>query len=302
MDARSHGAHRSLGTGGSVILVRMRFGLFVPPFHHLADPGRIASLATAAEAAGWDGFFLWDHMLAGPGTPLLDPWVTMAAMACSTESLRLGAMVTPLSRRRPWVMARQATALDLLSKGRLTLGVGLGDDGWMEFSSFGEVTDPRERGLRLDESLEILRLLLGGDAVSYRGDFHAVTTDRFLPRPWQTPLPIWAAGRWPRRRPLERATRVQGFFPIFRQEDPRLAPAQADLLAIQRELKSRGVGPEYDLVVTRQADLAPAARPRDADLGRLAEAGVTWLLDGIPPDPVEPGDVDRVVRLGPPRR
>jgi alkanesulfonate monooxygenase SsuD/methylene tetrahydromethanopterin reductase-like flavin-dependent oxidoreductase (luciferase family) len=279
----------------------MRFGLFVPAFHGLADPGRMAALATAAEAAGWDGVFVWDHMLAGPGTPLLDPWVTMTAMACSTQTLRLGAMVTPLSRRRPWVMARQAATLDLLSKGRLTLGIGLGDDGWSEFSAFGEVTDARERGLRLDESLEVLRMLLSGDSVSYHGDFYSVETEAFLPRPHQRPLPIWAAGRWPRRRPLERAATVEGFFPIFRQENPHLAPAQAELLAIQKELQARRVGPDYDLVVTRQAQWGSGVRHREADLDRLGEAGVTWLLEGIPPEPVDTEEIDRLVHLGPPR-
>ena len=135
----------------------MKLGLFFPPFGELADPGRVADLAIAAEEAGWSGFFVWDHVLSRPGVPVADAWITMAAAAAATREIRLGAMVTPLSRRRPWVLAREVATLDRLSGGRLVLGVGLGDDGWKEFSSFGEVTDPRERALLLDDSLEALR-------------------------------------------------------------------------------------------------------------------------------------------------
>jgi alkanesulfonate monooxygenase SsuD/methylene tetrahydromethanopterin reductase-like flavin-dependent oxidoreductase (luciferase family) len=99
----------------------------------MAEPSRVVELAKSAEAAGWDGFFLWDHILAVPGMPVADSWITMAAVAQATARMRLGMLVTPLARRRPWVVAREAATLDRLSKGRLVVGVGLGDDGWREF-------------------------------------------------------------------------------------------------------------------------------------------------------------------------
>ena len=95
----------------------VHFGLFLPPFAEHAEPGMVASLAKVAEDSGWDGLFLWDHMLARPGMAVADPWITMAAIATATTRLRFGAMVTPLPRRRPWVLARQMATLDRLSAG-----------------------------------------------------------------------------------------------------------------------------------------------------------------------------------------
>lgn len=106
----------------------MHQGIYLPPFAELADPKRVVALATTAEEAGWDGLFLWDHMLAGPGIAVADPWVTMAAIATMTTRIRFGALVTPLSRRRPWVLSRQLATLDQLSTGRLVAGIGLGDE------------------------------------------------------------------------------------------------------------------------------------------------------------------------------
>jgi alkanesulfonate monooxygenase SsuD/methylene tetrahydromethanopterin reductase-like flavin-dependent oxidoreductase (luciferase family) len=176
----------------------LRFGLFFPAFAGLADPGRVVELARAAERSGWDGFFLWDHVLALPGMAVADPWVTMAAIAQSTARMRLGMLVTPLARRRPWVLARQTATLDRLSRGRLVVGVGLGDDGIGEFSSFqGEVSDPVQRGAMLDESLDLLRCFWSGNDVTWEGQHFAVASGPFLPRPVQDPLPVWVACRWP---------------------------------------------------------------------------------------------------------
>ena len=261
----------------------------------------MAELAAGAESAGWDGFFLWDHMLAGDGTPVADPWVTMAAMAVSTSRILMGAMVTPLSRRRPWVMARQIATLDQLSNGRLVVGVGLGDDGWKEFSSFGEETDPQRRGTALDESLAVLQALLSGASVAHHGLVHSVESTPFLPGPRQHPVPIWAAGRWPRRRPLQRAARLQGFFPIFPQEDDGRPPAQADLLAIQRELRARQVGADYDLAVTWSFPRDGRRAGLREEISRLDAAGVTWALHRFPPAGLPTHLVEAAVLAGPPR-
>ena len=132
-------------------------GIFLAPFDELADPRLLAELATSAEAAGWDGFFLWDHIIYRPPVrALADPWVALAAIACSTEQLRLGPMVTPLARRRVQKLARETVTLDHLSRGRLTFGVGLGSDRNDELEPFGEVVDARERARLLDRGLERL--------------------------------------------------------------------------------------------------------------------------------------------------
>ena len=210
----------------------LRFALFLPPFAVLAEPSRVVELARSAEESGWDGFFLWDHILALPGMAVADPWVTVAAVAQSTTRIRLGMLVTPLARRRPWVVARQAATLDRLSKGRLVVGVGLGDDGVGEFRSFGgEPTDPGQRGLILDESLELLRRFWSGEDIHWEGRHFSVESTPSCPGPLRTHYPS-GSRRWPHRRPLARAARHQGCFPLFDQGgwgDPGLPGARGSL-------------------------------------------------------------------------
>src|SRR6476469_8082458 len=147
-----------------------RRGLFVAPFDSLADPRVVGDLAATAEAAGWDGFFVWDHLQYGERvTALADVWTCCAAVAMRTEKLLRGPMVTPLARRRPQVLARQAASLAVLSGGRFVLGLGLGDDWVGEFSAFGDEADPRARGRLLDEGLEVLTGLLSGRPVHHEG-------------------------------------------------------------------------------------------------------------------------------------
>ncbi len=159
----------------------MRFAIFLPPFAEFAEPRRVVELSRQAEEAGWDGLFFWDHMLAFPGMAVADPWVVMAAVAAVTERIRLGALVTPLPRRRPWVLSRQMATLDRLSEGRLIGGIGLGDDGWTEFSSFGEAVEPVIRGEMLDESLELLKQFLRGEPVSFDGRHYTIDSPALLP-------------------------------------------------------------------------------------------------------------------------
>src|SRR5829696_4815887 len=129
-------------------------GIFLAPFDELSDPRKLADLAASAESRGWDGVFLWDHVAyRAPVRTLADPWVVLSAIAYATERLRLGPMVTPLARRRVHKLARETVTLDHLSRGRLTLGIGLGSDRNNEFERFGEVTDARERARLLDEGL-----------------------------------------------------------------------------------------------------------------------------------------------------
>src|SRR5262245_56986654 len=112
----------------------------------------LARLARAAEEAGWDGFFIWDVFGGDTAelTPVVCPWIALAAIAATTERIRFGPMVTPLPRRRPWKLAREAASLDHLSNGRLILGVGIGTPP-SEFARFGEEADPKIRAEMLDE-------------------------------------------------------------------------------------------------------------------------------------------------------
>jgi alkanesulfonate monooxygenase SsuD/methylene tetrahydromethanopterin reductase-like flavin-dependent oxidoreductase (luciferase family) len=276
----------------------MRFGVFLPPFAEFAEPQRVVALSKLAEESGWDGLFLWDHMLAAPGMAVADPWVILGAAAAGTSRIRMGALVTPLPRRRPWVLSRQMATLDHLSDGRLIGGVGLGDDGWSEFSSFGEVTDPVIRGQMLDEALELLQRFLSGAPVKYQGRHYTIDAPPLLPKPRQDPLPLWGAVRWPNRKPLARIAKLQGCFPIFATASGLPPPDPGEIVALRAALTGLGAQLDHDIVVRCSLSAEdPAGVP--AALAALEDSGVTWVLEGFPPG-MPPDRVAEVVAKGPP--
>lgn len=233
----------------------MRFALSVPPF---TDPSVVVGWARSAEAHGWDGFFLWDHLRWDDEVEVHDPWVLLGAIATVTERLRIGTMVTPLSRRRPAVVAKHLVTLDHLSGGRVTLGVGLGDPPGLDFADFGDEPSYRVRAAITDEALDVVAGLLAGSVAHDGAHLRADATMR--PAPVQPRIPIWIAGRAPHRRPLERARRWGGYVPIA---DGFLTPEQL----------ATYVGPhphdDWDLVV----QWPDGASPDD-----YAAAGATWLV------------------------
>ena len=169
---------------------------------------------------------------------MADPWITLAAIAAATERIRLGPMVTPLARRRPVKVARETATLDRLSGGRLTLGVGLGSDEFAsEYSMTGEELDARRRASMLDESLEILAAAWSGEPVHHRGEHYTVDGMQFRPRPVQRPgVPVWVAGYYGKARPVRRAARHQGFFPLGLEHPEQLAEIVAGLAARRTEV------------------------------------------------------------------
>jgi alkanesulfonate monooxygenase SsuD/methylene tetrahydromethanopterin reductase-like flavin-dependent oxidoreductase (luciferase family) len=262
----------------------MRHGVSLAPFGELADPRVVADLAAEAERAGFDGFFLWDHMYrAELLRPVADPWVALAAVATATRHIRLGPLVTPVARRRPQKLARETVTLDHLSDGRLVLGVGLGVNTGRELTRFGEEDDDRLRGDRLDEGLELLCRLWSGDEVSHHGRHFTADVVRFLPRPVQEPrIPVWVAAPTGRGRPVRRAAHYDGIC-----TDVTAAEAPALLDRIRRE---RGDLQGFDVVVAGR----PGTRP-DAWEG----AGATWWVTAFP-DPVDPEAIAGVLADGPP--
>jgi probable F420-dependent oxidoreductase len=267
----------------------VRSGLFVPLFDELANPLVVARLAAEAEEAGWDGFFVWDHVRwHAPVVDLADPWITLAAMATATERIRLGPMVTPLARRRPVKVAKEAATLDRLSGGRLTLGVGLGSDRFgSEFTITGEELDDRRRAGMLDESLDVLAAAWSGDTVHHRGEHYTVDGMRFLPRPVQRPgVPIWVAGYYGSARPLRRAARYQGFFPVGLEHPDQLAEIVTAITKLRRQAGT-DITESYDIV----AEIEPGHDPMP-----YAAAGATWWLVGLPPDTVTVDLVRGVIR------
>jgi alkanesulfonate monooxygenase SsuD/methylene tetrahydromethanopterin reductase-like flavin-dependent oxidoreductase (luciferase family) len=272
----------------------MRSGIYVPLFDDLADPALVARLGAEAEEAGWDGLFVWDHVRwHEPVVDVADPQITLAAIAGATERIRFGPMVTPLARRRPVKVARETATLDRLSAGRLTLGVGLGSDRFGgEFSITGEELDDRRRARMLDEALEILEAAWSGSLVRHRGEHYTVDAMRFLPRPVQRPgVPIWVAGYYGKSRPLRRAARYQGFFPVGLEQPDQLAEIAAELGHLRREAGTDPKAP-FDIAV----ELEPGSDPAP-----FAAAGATWGLVAFPWDPVSVDQVRRVIRDGPAR-
>jgi alkanesulfonate monooxygenase SsuD/methylene tetrahydromethanopterin reductase-like flavin-dependent oxidoreductase (luciferase family) len=233
------------------------------------DPRTAADLAAEAEAAGWDGVFSWDGVAIGD-MDIYDPWVVMAAMAMRTDRVRLGAIVSPPSRRRPWKLARETMTLDRLSNGRLILPVGLGalDDG--AFGNVGEPTDARTRAEMLDESLAILEGLWSGEPFGFNGRHYRFDPMTFRPTPVQEPrIPIWVVGAWPKERSVRRALRFDGILP--QTSDPDEIRALVEFIG-----RERPPGP-FDIVVEGTTSLDPdeaaaAVRP-------LADAGATWWVE-----------------------
>jgi alkanesulfonate monooxygenase SsuD/methylene tetrahydromethanopterin reductase-like flavin-dependent oxidoreductase (luciferase family) len=275
------------------VSVSLRPGLFLPLFDELADPVTVARLSAEAEEAGWHGVFVWDHVRwRAPVVDVADPWITLAAMAAATETIRLGPMVTPLARRRPAKVARETATLDQLSGGRLTLGVGLGSDRFGgELSLTGEELDDRRRARMLDASLDILTAAWSGEPVHHRGEHYTVGGMRFLPQPAQRPgVPIWVAGFPGNTKPMGRAARYQGFFPVNVESPDQLADIAAAVTA-WREQSGRDTEP-YDLVI---------ALPPGTDPAPYVAAGATWWLAEPDPDTATIDRVRGVIHDGPAR-
>lgn len=255
----------------------MRFAVNIPNFGDFADPRLVADLARLAEEAGWDGLFVWDHVVHHKDLrrEIADPWVLLTAAALATSRIRLGTMITPLARRRVSKLAREVTTLDRLTGGRMILGVGLGAPYGDEYGTFGEPADPVQLAAKLDESLFALNELWSGSLVTFHGEHVVVDDVAFAPVPVQRPrVPIWVGGNWPAKRPMRRAARWDGAVPIRndpRQPDAAFVREVNAFLTGQRAANGRAAEP-FDL------SICGSSAPQDAaDLtGPLAEAGATW--------------------------
>lgn len=285
----------------------MKHAISVPNFGAFGDVHELVKFAIAAEAAGWDGFYLWDHLrsmdIAGTD-PVLDPWIAMAAIACHTNTIRIGTMVTPLARRRPGKIARETVTLDHLSRGRLVLGAGIGGDFYREFTGFGEPDDDRRSAEMLDEALEIVTNLWSGKPYNFKGKHYTIKDIQFNPPPVQQPrIPVWLAGVWPGTRPFRRAARWDGIFPLNRFDGPLQPDAIRDMLAYIGE--HRTVDTPFDVAISTKAHTeanfgTPPTDEYQTQLRAWEEAGVTWAVEGFPilGDKVA---IMEAIKQGPPR-
>ena len=271
----------------------MRFAINSPP---CAEPGAIVDLAVAAERAGWDAFFVWDHMVIDrAGIEIVDPWVTLGAIAARTDRIRLGTCVTPLARRRPQKLARETVTLDRLSHGRLTLGVGLGfpDE---EFTTFGEEAGARSVAARADEALTVLAGLWSGEPFEHDGPSYHVERVRFLPTPVQQPRPpVWVACTLPSRRALVRAARWDGVAPLKVGADGVEFLTPDDIASIVADIGAlRGSLDGFDVVVN-------PGPPPIASVEEYAAAGATWWMASMGEFPGWIDELREIVVAGPPR-
>jgi len=280
---------------------KLRYGIYLPNFGEVAYARMLTDLAVESESAGWDGFFLWDHVLHSKTqrSPMVDSLTTLAAMAVSTKRIRIGTTITPLARRRPWIVARQTVTIDHLSNGRLILGVGLGDPRYADFEMFGESGDFKVRAEKLDEGLEILTGLWSGKPFSYKGRHYQIEKTLFQPAAKQKPrIPIWVGGFWPKKAPFRRAAKYDGVIPL-RLERP-IRPELKDLrdiLEYIREYRTSTAG--FDVAV-----IGGTGRSHTEDAKKLqlfADAGMTWWLESFFLQRNLHKEMRKRIRQGPPR-
>jgi alkanesulfonate monooxygenase SsuD/methylene tetrahydromethanopterin reductase-like flavin-dependent oxidoreductase (luciferase family) len=266
----------------------MKYGLHIPNFGPYGDARILAELAHEAEDSGWDGFFLWDQVAKTTLTPtidpMVDPWVALAAIALRTNNIRLGTLITPLPRRRPWKVAREALSLDHLSGGRLVFGAGLGG-GYYDFAALGETPDLKVLAGMLDEGLQVLTGLWSGEPFHFEGTYYHIQEAQFLPRPLQVPrIPIWLAATWPFRTPFRRALHWDGVFPQGHdlKLTAMLSPQQVE--AIVRFLAAQpGYTTSFEIIHGGISTGLDAGC--DAELvASYARAGVTWWVEKIVPE------------------
>ncbi|CAA9437048.1 MAG: luciferase [uncultured Rubrobacteraceae bacterium] len=275
----------------------MRFALNVPNFGEYGDARLLAELAREAEGSGWDGFFLWDHIAWEGAERYADPWISLAAIAVATSSIRIGPMVTPLPRRRPWKVAHEAATLDRLSGGRLIFGAGLGGRE-REFGFFGEEPDAKRRAAMLDEGLEILTKMWSGEPFTYRGTHYGITEARLTPPPAQRPrIPVWIAGTWPRKKPFLRALRWDGYAPVGKAGSP-ITPRDVREMSDSAS-EQRGRDEPFDIRITGSTNGESPDEVR-RKVAPFAEAGATWWDENLPPSGMSFGEARERVRLGPP--
>ncbi len=266
----------------------MEYGLALPTGGECGDPRFVVELAERAEAVGWDGVFLEDYVCCqgDPAAPTCNTWIVLAGVAARTERIRLGTLVTPLARRRPWNVAREAAGIDQLSEGRMVLGVGLGDTGEAlgtpdaSFVRFGEERDPRTRAEQLDEALEIVAGLWSGQPFSFEGKHFRVEEVTFRPMPVQQPrIPIWIGGGYPNPRPTRRAARWDG---SCLYKETHGGPWENMTPDDVRSLRKAACDRPYTIAVGGNGRGEDWEAERE-HIRAVAEASADWWMEWVPP-------------------
>jgi len=254
----------------------MKYGIYAPNFGNtFGNPKLVTKLAIEAEKSGWDGFFLWDHIINTEGFPnTVDPFIALTSVAENTEKIHIGTTVTPVPRRRPWKLARETVTLDILSEGRLILGIGLGNPS--ELSLMNEETNQRNMANMADEQLEILDGLWSGEEFSYTGTHYKIDKVKFLPRPVQKPrIKLWGAGTWPKKGPFKRAAKLDGVIQLSVDYTNPLTPD--DYSNMIEYLKKHGLCYPYDVVKISFDSTKSSEKKRS--IHDFQGVGVNWWLE-----------------------
>jgi hypothetical protein len=285
----------------------MKYGIHFHNYAEYADVRLLADIAGEAEAAGWDGVFVCDHLtvetVGGPA-PVADPGIALTAIALATSRVKIGPMVVALPRRRPAKLASETVTLDALSGGRLILGVGSGTAIQRSFTPFGEELELKARAEMLDEGLEVLTKLWSGEPVSYDGKHYQIRDVTFLPRPVQKPrIPIWVGGLWPHKGPFRRAARWDGFFADVEGVDwerGEIMTADGLRTIVDYTRSQRTADAPFEAVIGGHSPGDPSKGA--AFLAPYVAAGLTWWIEGIHPRFGSVSELREKVRRGPPRR
>lgn len=294
----------------------MKCGIYVPNFGAYGDPHNLLELALIAESAGWDGVFLWDHILLHrhSAIPMVDAWVALSAIAARTSRILLGPLVTPLARRRPWKVAREIISLDALSRGRALLGIGLGAPADAEFECFGEDPADKVRAKKMDEAIEIVAALQSSEPTSFHGTHFHVDDVRFCPPPVQQPhVPVWVAGFHPNVRPMQRAAKWQGVFPLQAPSTSAEHVDAADVLWSTMWLTPGQLRECVEMVSQYRESMtgfdvvaSGGTPPREPAAGKRLVAefqtvGATWWLEWLDEQRGSYAEMLDHIRQGPPR-
>ncbi|MBN1123123.1 MAG: LLM class flavin-dependent oxidoreductase [Anaerolineae bacterium] len=292
----------------------MKFGVTIPNWGPYADIRRLAALAQDAESAGWDGFFVWDHVWY-LDQPMCDPWVALGVIAMQTSTIRIGTMVTPIPRRRVYKLSREVISIDQLSNGRMILGVGIGSGRPHEYEFVGEETSAKARGAMLDEALDLLMKLWSGEYFKHEGDYYPMRGSRgesgeeirHLPTPVNGHIPIWVGGNWPNKKPFRRAAKWQGVTPIM-IDLPRneMMPVDAIREVVEFVNGQREDDSPFEIVVSGISN--HLGQDEGASLvAAYEEVGTTWWLEKLDPWAFGGDEIDwpverivRTVKQGPP--
>lgn len=274
----------------------MKYGFVLP----WGDAKTVADLAKNAEQVGWNGIFIWEPIWG------IDAWVTLTAAAMQTQTIRLGTMLSPLSRMRPWKLASESATLDNLSNGRIIISVGLGavDTG---FHLFGEETDRKTRANLLDEGLDILTGLWNGQPFNYTGKHYKIKETSFIvpPPPVQRPrIPIWVVGAWPRKKSMKRVLLYDGILPCVMEKGSFRRTTPKDIKAIKEYIESnRSDSTSFDIIMEGETS-GDNSESENEILQEWIDAGITWWIESAwsaPNQPVRMSYTRERIQKGPPR-